>query len=486
MIVTGKLSKMNVEVFKKILDPRPLYSVLKSRQYSQNADDIFKFYDDQPSHMLELKEKYRTLDEKDYNRFISKRAMKREPALTRQITTLSYNVSKEMMSLAEGMPNEAIFPFTRLEMSTRSGESLVLEEKELATALQYLPSQGLPSLLKELRQFQQDLHRPPPLSRDVIVTNGAQHGIYQCVEMLMDPGDPIITTEFTYTGIHSALKPYQPEIIGIPEDENGLIAETLDSVLKERLARGLKMPRLLYFIPTGNNPTGTVISVERRRQIYELACKYDFLLVEDDPYMFLNYNKASIPSFLSLDVCGRVIRLDSVSKVISSGLRAGWLTAPTALMHRAELHAQAELLHSCTLAQTILLQLFSNRSALASHLLSTRSFYELRRNALSAALRGIEGLADWSEPNAGLFHWVRVRGVEDVYNMVFHVAFQRGLILIPGQAFLYDSGATCQYIRLAFSKINVNNMETAIRYLADIIREEQKLVKQPKRLATER
>ncbi|CAH2098021.1 unnamed protein product [Euphydryas editha] len=485
MIVTGKLSKINAEILKKFLDVRPLYSVVKSR-YSQSVEDIFKFYDERPAHSLALKEKYRVLDEKDYTRFLSKRSLRREPALTRQITSLSYKVGKEMLSLAEGMPNEAIFPFTRLELTLRTGRTITLEEKELAPALQYVPSQGLPSLLTELRRLQQDLHRPPPLPRDVLITNGAQHGIYQCVEMLVDPGDPVITTEYSYAGVHTALKPYRPEILGIPEDENGLIPETLESVLEERLTRGLKMPRMMYIIPTGNNPTGTVLTEDRRRQVYELACKYDFLIVEDDPYMFLNYENRAVPSLLSLDVCGRVVRLDSVSKVVSAGLRAGWLTAPVALLRRAELHAQAELLHSCTLAQTILFHLLSDRGAFASHLHSTRSFYELRRSALSAALRGLEGLADWSEPTAGLFHWLRVRGVDDVYNMVFHTAFERGLMLIPGQAFLFDSSATCPYIRLTFSKIKIEDIEAAVGHLANIIRDEQKLAKQQKRLATER
>ncbi|XP_045454866.1 kynurenine/alpha-aminoadipate aminotransferase, mitochondrial [Melitaea cinxia] len=485
MIVTGKLSKINSEVVKKLLDVRPLYSAVKSR-YSQSVEDIFKFYDERPEQSLALKEKYRVLDEKDYSRFLSKRSLRREPALTRQITSLSYKVGKEMLSLAEGMPNEAIFPFTRLEMTLRTGRSIILEEKDLAPALQYVPSQGLPSLLTELRQLQQDLHRPPPLARDVLVTNGAQHGIYQCVEMLVDPGDPIITTEYSYAGVHSALKPYHPEILGIPEDENGLIPETLESVLKERLARGLKMPKMMYIIPTGNNPTGTILTEERRRQVYELACKYDFLIVEDDPYMFLKYDNQTVPSLMSLDVCGRVLRLDSVSKVVSAGLRAGWLTAPAPLLHRAELHAQAELLHSCTLAQTLLQRLLRDRRALAAHLRSARSFYELRRSALSAALRSLAGLADWSEPSAGLFHWLRVRGVDDVYNMVFHTAFERGLMLIPGQAFLYDSNATSPYVRLTFSKIKMEDIETAVGHLADIIRDEQKLAKQQKRLATER
>uniref|UniRef100_A0A2A4K0Z8 Aminotransferase class I/classII large domain-containing protein n=1 Tax=Heliothis virescens TaxID=7102 RepID=A0A2A4K0Z8_HELVI len=483
MFVTSKLGKVNGELAKRLYEARSVTLLLK-KQFSQkdvNVDEFFKFYSENGHH----DDRYKPLNERDYGRFLSTRASRREPALTRQITSLAYKVGKEMISLAEGMPNEQVFPFTKLALDTRYS-SLVLEGKELAAALQYVPSQGLPALLSELRQFQSEAHRPPELPRDILVTNGGQHGIYQCVELLVEPGDPVITSEYAYTGIHVALKPYQPEILGIPEDEDGILPETLDSVLGDRLRRGLKMPKMMYIIPTGSNPTGTVLPEDRRRQIYELACKYDFLIVEDDPYMFLNYTDRHIPSFLSLDTCGRVLRLDSVSKVVSAGLRGAWITAPKPLLERLELHTQAELLHSCTLAQAILYELVRCRKSLASHLTNARDFYKRRRDALHSALTPLERLAPFSLPHAGLFFWLRVNGVDDVYNMVFHTAFQRGLMLVPGQAFLYDSSAPCPYLRLTFSKIRLEDMDAAVSTLGDIIRyEQQRPVQKPKRLATE-
>lgn len=482
MFATVKLGKVNGELAKKLFDIRTVPVIIK-KNYSQQESvaKFFKFYSDD----VYYDDRYKPLSGKDYDRFISTRAARREPAVTRQITSLAYKVGKDVISLAEGMPNENVFPFQRMTLETHTGGILQLEGKSLAAALQYVPSQGLPSLLSELRVFQEELHRPPQIPRDVLVTNGSQHGIYQCVELLLEPGDPILTTEFAYTGIHSAMRPYQPEVIGIPEDEDGLIPETLDSVLGERLHLGLKMPKMMYIIPTGNNPSGTVLTEQRRRQIYELACKYNFLIVEDDPYMFLNYSNAAIPSFLSLDTHGRVIRLDSISKVISAGLRGAWVTAPKPLLERLELHTQAEVLHSCTLAQAILLQLLESRPSLAEHLKGARELYHKRRDALNTALEPIADLAPYSLPKAGLFFWIRVNGVSDVYNMVFQTALQRGLMLVPGQAFLYDTSATCQYVRLTFSKIKYEDMNTAVRHLAEIIRDEQQLQLKTKAYATE-
>ncbi|KAI5632140.1 aminotransferase class I and II domain-containing protein [Phthorimaea operculella] len=312
-------------------------------------ESLFKFYNDKDT--TSFSDKYRPLKRNDYNRLVSKRSSKREPAITRLITSLAYKAGKEMVSLAEGMPNEEIFPFNKLQLQFKNGNVMEISGAELATALQYVPSQGLPRLVDQLRDFQEALHRPPPLDRSIIVSNGGQHGIYQCCELLVDHGDPVIMPEYTYTGVQVALKPYNPEILGIPEDSHGMRPEILEAVLESRLKQGLKMPKMLYTIPIGSNPTGSVLTEERKRHIYELACKYDFLILEDDPYMFLNYTDKPVPSFLSLDSCGRVLRLDSLSKVVSSGLRAGWVTAPTALVHRLELHTQAELLHSCSLAQ---------------------------------------------------------------------------------------------------------------------------------------
>lgn len=475
-----KLTKNNLDLMKKVFEIKPCV-VLRAKYSQASTKEFFKFYDEN----INVGD-HKVLDVEDYGRFISTRSSRREPAITRVITSLAYKVDKKMISLAEGMPNEGVFPFKKLSMDMKKGGGIMMEGKELAAALQYVPSQGLPSLLTELRKFQEDIHRPPDVPRDLMITNGGQHGIYQCAELLLEPGDPIVTTEYAYTGLHSTLKPYQPEILGVPEDNDGLIPETLECILEDRLSRGLKMPKMMYVIPTGSNPTGTVISVERRMKIYALACKYDFIIVEDDPYMFLNYSGRPIASFLSMDKAGRVIRLDSVSKVVSAGLRGGWVTAPSPLLERLQLHSQAELLHPCTLSQAILLKLVQCRETLGSYLKSARDLYWSRRDALHLALQPLEGLADWAVPDAGLFFWLRVRDVDDVYSMI-HTAFERGLMLVPGQAFIYDSNASCQYIRLTFSKIRLEDMSTASQILSEVIRDEQKkcLEKEPKRYATE-
>lgn len=134
-------------------------------------------------------------------------------------------------------------------------------------------------------------------------------------------------------------------------------AKHLVNILEDRKAKyteeggGMKMPKVLYINPTGSNPTGTTMPEERRREIYKICCKYNILILEDDAYCFMHFLDKAPPSFLSLDVEGRVLRFDSFSKVLSSGLRLGWVTGPKQLIANMELHVQSSYLHSSTLSQ---------------------------------------------------------------------------------------------------------------------------------------
>lgn len=153
------------------------------------------------------------------------------------------------------------------------------------------------------------------------------------------------------------MKPFKAELIGVDHDLYGMSAKGLVSVLEDRKAKyteeggGCKMPKLLYMNPTGSNPTGTTMPAERRKEIYDICCKYNILILEDDAYCFMHYLEQNPPSFISLDTEGRVVRFDSLSKVVSSGLRVGWVTAPKQLAAHIELHIQSSYLHSSTLSQ---------------------------------------------------------------------------------------------------------------------------------------
>ncbi|KAH1006714.1 hypothetical protein HUJ05_007422 [Dendroctonus ponderosae] len=268
-----------------------------------------------------------------------------------------YGAPKESISLAEGMPNEVTFPFQAINILMKDGSTLSLQGQQLNSALQYIPTQGYPPLLKKLKDFTQQIHNPPNWQdRDLIMTNGSQDGISKTLEMVVEEGDSVLVQNPLYTGTEIVLKPFKPNLIGIDQDEFGIIPSKLIDALENCKAYteeggGKRMPKAIYLNPTGSNPTGITMSLERRQEIYAICCKYNILILEDDAYCFLHFQEEEPVSFLSLDVEGRVIRFDSMSKVLSSGLRLAWLTGPKQLVSNIELHIQSDMLHSSTLSQ---------------------------------------------------------------------------------------------------------------------------------------
>ncbi|XP_077303027.1 kynurenine/alpha-aminoadipate aminotransferase, mitochondrial-like isoform X2 [Arctopsyche grandis] len=416
---------------------------------------------------------------KDYSKYISDKSSLREPSITRTLTALTYKAGKNLISLAEGMPNEKVFPFKEINILLKDGTKLDLINKELDIALQYIPSQGYPKLLTNLKEFQKKIHNPPNWEdRDIIVTSGSQDGIYKSIELLVNKGDPVLFPTPLYSGTDIIMKPYKPKVLEVKQDSKGLNPENLRSVLETHRKTGQIMPKVIYINPTGNNPTGTVIPNDRRQEIYDIACEYDLIILEDDPYHFMHFNDEVPKSFISYDVEGRVLRFDSLSKVLSSGLRLGWITGPKPLISVIELHMQASYLHTATLTQVIANKLLETwgLDGMVHHLNTVREFYRERRTCLINLLeKHLTGLAEWDTPEAGMFVWVKIKGVPDVYDMIFRKAIERGISFVPGHAFTISSGAPCPYIRVTYSKSSPQDMEEACIRLAKLIREEQKL-----------
>ncbi|KAJ8947639.1 hypothetical protein NQ314_008572 [Rhamnusium bicolor] len=230
------------------------------------------------------------------------------------------------------MPNEVTFPFEQINVVLKDGSQFTLQGSELHSALQYIPTQGYPPLIKSLKEFTFKIHQPPNWqNREVLVTNGSQDGISKSLEMIVEEGDDVLVQNPLYTGTEIILKPFRPNLLGVEQDDFGIIPKKLIDVLETCKAKYTeegggrrKMPKVIYINPTGSNPTGTTMSLERRKEIYQICCKYNILILEDDAYCFLHFLDKQPVSFLSLDTEGRVIRFDSMSKVLSSGLRLGW------------------------------------------------------------------------------------------------------------------------------------------------------------------
>ncbi|XP_050584640.1 kynurenine/alpha-aminoadipate aminotransferase, mitochondrial-like [Bombus affinis] len=414
--------------------------------------------------------------EMDYSSFKTEVSKRRRSATTRELTKIAYSAPKNVVSLAEGMPNEETFPFAEISIKLKDGSSFTLDERELASALQYIPTQGYPPLLQSLREFQRRTHAPPLWeSRDIVIVSGSQDGLSKTLEAILGPGDPLLVHDPFYPGVEVVVSPHKVELIPIPQDEHGVVPEILRETLRNRELSGKKMPKIMYINATGSNPTGVIIPLERRKEIYRIACEYNFLILDDDPYHFMHFNEVEPKSFLSLDTEGRVIRLDSFSKVISSGLRLGFITAAAPLIASIELHLQSSHLHAPTLSQVILYKLMKlwGYDGMMKHFMGIRRFYKQRRDIIARlAEKHLNGLVDFTIPRGGFFLWIKVRDIKDTWKMIMQRGVTEGVIMAPGAAFMKDPSKPCNAIRASFSKASYEEMNLAMERLADLIRSE--------------
>ncbi|XP_034240774.1 kynurenine/alpha-aminoadipate aminotransferase, mitochondrial-like isoform X2 [Thrips palmi] len=417
----------------------------------------------------------------DYNAFLSEVSKRREPSALRELTKIVFAAPKETISFSTGMPNPSSFPFAEIKVSLKNGEEFSVNGKELESALQYLPTTGYKDFIGLLQNFQDKAHGPQDWNtRSIIVSSGSMDGISRAVDMLINRGDPLVMQHPLYSGVETLLKPYGPKYILAEQDQDGVNPEWLRSALENYKKTGGKMPKVMYLNPTGANPTGTTLTTERKKQLYKLAQEYDMIILEDDAYYQLHFLEATPVSLLSLDTDGRVIRFDSFSKVLSSGLRLGVVTGPQSLLRQIELHMQSTTLQTSSLSQVLAHQLLQRwgDNKLQQHYKNVREFYKERRDAmLEAANKYLKGLAEWNVPTGGMFLWIKCNGVTDTNEMVMTRGLGKQIILVPGRCFDVDPSKPSPYIRAAFSLATKDDIDLGMMRLRDLIKEEQALSK---------
>ncbi|XP_073433441.1 kynurenine/alpha-aminoadipate aminotransferase, mitochondrial isoform X3 [Dendrobates tinctorius] len=350
-------------------------------------------------------------------------------------------------------------------------------------------SNEVPELVSWLKELQKKLHNPPTLSYSpdqgqmaMCVTTGSQEGLSKVFEMLVNPGDNVLIDTPTYSGTLAAVKPLGCNLIGVPTDQHGIIPQALKDILSRWRPQDViipekKSPKILYTIPNGGNPTGASLTRDRKIEVYKIAQEYDLIIVEDDPYYFLQFNKPWAPSFLSMDIDGRVIRADSMSKILSSGLRIGYLTGPKPLIDQIVLHMQASTLHTSAFTQIMVVQLLQKWGVdgFLEHIESVIQFYRSQRDAmLVSADKWLTGLAEWHSPTAGMFLWIKILGVPDTHQMIMLKAIGKEVLLVPGSAFNIDSSEPSSYVRASFSLSAPEKIDQGLERLASLIIEERK------------
>lgn len=277
------------------------------------------------------------------------------------------------------------------------------------------------------------MHDPPYRDWAVTMSVGSTSALELTLRMLAEPGDAIVTDEYAFSSAVDAAAPMGVVFVGVEMDGEGMVPEALDAVLSGWDAAkrgGVRKPRVLYAVPTGHNPTGATQSAARRRQVYDVARKHDLLIIEDDPYYFLQmepyapggadddakggprlsreeFVKTLVPSLLSMDVDGRVVRLDSFSKVVAPGSRVGWVVASEELIEQYAKHAEVSTQGPSGISQLMLFKLLDEtwgHEGYVDWLIHIREEYTKRRDVIVGACeKYLPSVVSWNPPMAGMF-----------------------------------------------------------------------------------
>ncbi|KAK3602728.1 hypothetical protein CHS0354_017170 [Potamilus streckersoni] len=379
-----------------------------------------------------------------------------------------------------GLPNEDCFPIKSMSLKLADGSDLEIDEATTLQALQYGRTPGQYELLKWVMTLLKILHDPPTLrdnihpgKLEVVITSGAQDGLYKICEALVEEDDTIFTEAPTCSSFMAAIRPFGCKLIPIEMDENGLIPEKLSMVLSDHLTRNNGKLKFLYCVPNGGNPSGFRYTEDRKRKIYELARKYNLLIVEYDAYFFLEI-KPYMPSFLSMDVDGRVIRIDTFSKSIAPGLRTAFLSGPKPIVEKVIMAMQASNSSCAVTSQVILLAILKRmgHDGYLQHCETLADFYKRRRDlCIKAAEKHLNGLAEWHTPSGGMFLWIKIRGTKDACKIVDEKLKSRRILMVPGVCFNTDERVSSAHIRISYSKVSEKDMHKAFQALAEELRE---------------
>lgn len=290
----------------------------------------------------------------------------------------------------------------------------------------------------------------------VMITNGSQQGLDLIARTLFDPGDTVVVEGPTYFGALQAFDAYQVAYRIAPVDEDGLIPDELERLLREH-----PRPKAIYTVPTFQNPTGVTISPERRQRILELSREYTVPIIEDDPYGELHFLGPPVPPLRALDP--NVIHLGTFSKTLAPALRMGWMVMPEALIPPLVNSKEAVDIQSDRFVQRAVVSACAD-GWLDAHLDEARALYQARcRRMLSALAREMPEGTRWTTPQGGFFVWVTLPG-EATSNALLPTAGQHGVAYLPGSAF-YPDRRKEPTLRLGFSTLPDDKIDEGIRRL---------------------
>jgi DNA-binding transcriptional MocR family regulator len=297
---------------------------------------------------------------------------------------------------------------------------------------------------------------------EVLVVTGSQQALDLTGKVFLDEGDAVLCESPTYLGAINAFRTYQPRFVEVTTDDDGMVPEDL-----ERRLASTDNAKLIYVVPDFQNPSGRRWSLERRRRLYELALRSGVPVVEDAPYSELSFEGEPLPPVASLDEAGLVIFLGTFSKILSPGMRLGWVTAESSLVRRYVLAKQGADLHTSSLIQ-LLAARFVLEYDLDAHIETIRDLYRERRDAMLEAIdRYLPTDVRCTRPAGGLFLWLELPEGLSARDLLVD-CLEEEVAFVPGGAF-FANGGHDNTLRLNFSAMPKERIEEGIRRLGRVI-----------------
>ncbi|KAL3419034.1 aromatic amino acid aminotransferase [Phlyctema vagabunda] len=471
---------------------------------------------------------------KRWDQYLSVESKSRTPSSLKGAA--AYLKKPGMISLGGGLPCPEYFPIDEMtlkiptpphfsEQATKDSGMVVKSGKydaaeghgtyDLSIALNYGQGTGSAQVLRFVTEHTEIVCNPPYADWHCALSVGSTSALEQTFRMLCERGDLILSEEYTFASAVETAAPLGIKVVGVKMDSEGLLPESMDEILSnwDEKARGARKPHLLYTVPSGQNPTGATQGTARRQAIYKVAQKHNTYIIEDEPYYFLQmqpytgpgapdvpppanneeFLKALIPTYLSMDIDGRVMRMDSFSKVIAPGSRVGWITASEQIVERFIRHNECSNQNPSGISQLVLHKILDEgwgHDGYLQWLINLRLEYTRRRDVLLAACEKYlpKEVVSWNPPAAGMFLWMQIdwqkhpdaqsKAILDIEEEIFMAAINEGVLVGRGSWFTAEKGPipTSMFLRVTFAAASNEKMTEAIERLGAAVKETFKLL----------
>lgn len=409
----------------------------------------------------------------------------RPPSL-RAIAT-RYGTAPGIIGLHGGFPAPTAFPIRKLSFTTTDGTEISIDDPAKMNAMQQysIAPLGYAPLQKWAADFTATQHKPP-CQTVTAITTGSNCSIEYLCKLLLNKGDSIVCEEFTYSHIiESTLVLHGFSAIPVKIDKEGMVPSSLREELEA--VRGTpKQPKLLYTVPTGQNPTGSTVPAARKAEIYAICAEHDLVIIEDDAYYTLQFPRVPggqqrglgdlEPTYLSLDSDNRVLRLDSFAKALAPGFRLGWATGAAAIINKLVSCIHSTSLGPCATTQVLVTEMLAawGRGGLERHVTKMQAAYAHRADVITkAAKEHLSDVATWRQPQAGMFLWVALgAGVTDADD-IMETLCEAGVIVVPGRithALGPHPPMPCPFVRMSFASASDEQLKEAMKRMGEVLR----------------